>query len=66
MHEGKHVYQVVGMSADEYASKELQEWREQEAKKDIEVILPLRLFVLQEIYHFWPKKLGKKNNYFIL
>ena len=38
-HEGKYVYQVVGMSADEYASKELQEWREQEAKKDIEVIM---------------------------
>ena len=26
------------MSADEYASKELQQWREQEAKKDIEAI----------------------------
>ena len=25
------------MSADEYASKELQQWRKQEAKKDIEV-----------------------------
>ena len=26
------------MSADEYASKELQQWRRQEAKKDIEAI----------------------------
>ena len=26
------------MSADEYASKELQQWRKQEAKKDIEAI----------------------------
>merc|ERR1719447_1779686 len=30
--------EVVGMTADEYASKELQQWREQEAKKDIEAI----------------------------
>jgi len=30
--------EVVGMSADEYASKELQQWREQAAKKDIEAI----------------------------
>jgi len=30
--------EVVGMSADEYASKELQQWRRQEAKKDIEAI----------------------------
>ena len=30
--------QVVGMSADEYASKELQQWRKQEVKKDIEAI----------------------------
>jgi hypothetical protein len=30
--------EVVGMTADEYASKELQQWREQEAKKDIDAI----------------------------
>ena len=30
--------EVVGMTADEYASKELQQWRRQEAKKDIEAI----------------------------
>ena len=29
--------EVASMSADEYASKELQEWRQMEAKKDIEV-----------------------------
>eukprot|EP00092_Neocalanus_flemingeri_P057326 GFUD01068113.1.p1 GENE.GFUD01068113.1~~GFUD01068113.1.p1 ORF type:complete len:1909 (-),score=640.60 GFUD01068113.1:4-5181(-) len=30
--------EVVNMSADEFASKELQQWRRQEAKKDIEAI----------------------------
>ena len=30
--------QVVGMTADEYASQELQQWREAEAKKDIDAI----------------------------
>jgi hypothetical protein len=29
--------QVVSMSAEEYASKELHEWREATMKKDIEV-----------------------------
>ena len=30
--------QVVQMSADEYASKELQQWRKEAAQKDIEAI----------------------------
>ena len=34
----KSVVQVVQMSADEYASKELQQWRKEAAQKDIEAI----------------------------
>ena len=30
--------EVVGMTADEYASKELQQWRKEAAQKDIEAI----------------------------
>ena len=37
---------VVSMSADEYASKELHAWREETAKKDLEVKSILTSFLI--------------------